>query len=614
MIENAPPFAAGDEGANLSAEPTGASAGMSASDGTLEPRRIQLASEPPITFGALKVEPMLRRISQADGREDFIEPRVMQVLVALLRADGGVVSRDELLQSCWNGAVVGEDAIDRVIGRIRRLTERFDGLRLETVTKVGYRLLHVGERAAPGDEPAAAGRPPSICVLPFLNMSDDPQQTYFSDGMTEDVITDLSKVSAVSVLARTTSFGLRNVTDPATDLASRLGVTHLLEGSVRKSGGRVRVTAQLIDGATGAHLWAERYDRDVADLFALQDELSCAIVEALRVRLLPEEKRAIEQRGTHHSEAYELYLLARRYYQGAEMDGGDIHRLDAIARLCRRAVTLDPDYAHAWTLIGAAQTALMCHTIPPREGGREAIEQALALDPNQAEPYAIKARFLLQDGAMEEARRQLDIALGLDPASALVRAVNGRYFYVKRDFAAAIPELEYAMGASDIWVSQSGILLSSYKAVGDEAGLQAAARRTLAIAEKVLDRDYVSISAIASAVDALACLGERDRARTLVERGLLIDPDNMRMRYNFACVLSGFLGDHDFAVTLLEPVLAGCMPGLLRHMAIDPDLEGLRDDPRFAALVSAARARLDPDAQVEATTHSAHPGERRHPS
>src|SRR5262249_31836345 len=140
-------------------------------------------------------------------------------------------------QSCWNGAIVGEDAIERVVGRIRRLAQRFEGLRLETVTKVGYRLLASEALAAATAEPPATARPPLICVLPFLNMSDDPQQTYFSDGMTEDVITDLSKVSALSVLARTTSFSLREVAVPVPELAERLGVSHVLEGSVRKAGG-----------------------------------------------------------------------------------------------------------------------------------------------------------------------------------------------------------------------------------------------------------------------------------------------------------------------------------------------------------------------------------------
>jgi adenylate cyclase len=560
---------------------------MGTSDETLEARRIELASEPPLSIGDLRIEPRLRRIAHRDGREALVEPRVMQVLVALLRAKGGVVSRDELLQSCWNGAIVGEDAIERVVGRIRRLTQRFAGLRLETVTKVGYRLL---ASDAPG--PAPAARKPSVCVLPFLNMSDDPQQTYFSDGMTEDVITDLSKVSALSVLARTTSFSLREVAAPIPELAGRLGVSHVLEGSVRKAGGRIRVTAQLVDGASGTHLWAERYDRAAADVFALQDELTGAIVEALRLQLLPEERFAIEQRGTHSAEAYELYLLARRYYFGGGIDSGEMRQLEAIERLCRRAVALDPDYAQAWSLMAVAQTALLCHLSAPGDGGLEAIARALALDPEQAEPHAIKARYLLQDGQMDAAREELEVALRLDPDSALVHTVAGRFFYVGRDFAAAIPHLEYATNANEIWAAEAGLLLSSYHAVGDPVGVNTTAQKVLMRAEKVLARDYVSLSGLGCGVGALAALGQVDRARALVERALLIDPDNGRMRYNFACGMSAFIGDYDLAIALLRPVLADCSAGLLRHVARDPDLDPIREDPRFIALVAAAHARV----------------------
>jgi len=565
---------------------------MSPSDVNQETRRIQLAGEPPIQVGDLRIEPMLRRIAHADGREELVEPRVMQVLVALLKAEGGVVSRDELLESCWNGTIVGEDAIERVVGRIRRLAERFEGFRLETVTKVGYRLL----RRQPAD--AAAAGAPSICVLPFLNMSDDPQQAYFSDGMTEDVITDLSKVRTLSVLARTTSFSLREVAMGVPELASRLGVSHVLEGSVRKAGGRLRVTAQLIDGATGAHLWAERYDRAVSDIFALQDELAGAIVEALRLRLAPEEKQAIERRGTHHPEAYELYLLARRYYLGGGVEFGEQRQLEAIKRLCRRAVTLDPDYAEAWSLIAAAQTALLCHLSIPRDGGREAIERALALDPGQAEPHAVKARYLLQDGQMERARDELEVALRLEPDSALVRAVAGRFFYVQRDFAAAVPHLEHAINASDIWAAEGGLLLSSYGALGDAAGMRATAQKVLAHAETALARDYISLSAIGCAVGALAALGQVERARALVERGLLIDPDNARMRYNFACGMCASVGDYDLALELLEPVLAQCSASMIRHLHQDPDLDPLREHPGFRAMVEAAAHRVGLSAEA----------------
>lgn len=570
---------------------------MNASDATLQSRRIDLASEPPLAIGELRIEPRLRRIAHADGRDEIVEPRVMQVLVALAKAQGGVVSRDELLQSCWNGAVVGEDAIERVVGRIRRLTERFAGLRLETVTKVGYRLLSEGPAAAAAAQTAEqpAQRLPSVVVLPFLNMSDDPQQTYFSDGMTEDVITDLSKVSALSVLARTTSFSLRETATTVPELAERLGVTHVLEGSVRKAGGRVRVTAQLVDGASGTHLWAERYDRPVADVFAVQDELTGAIVDALRLRLLPEERKAIEQRRTHSAEAYELYLLARRYYEGGGIDSGELRQLEVIERLCRRALDLDPDYAQAWSLLAVSQTALLCHLSAPGDGGRAAIERALAIDPDQAEPHAISARYLLQDGRMDEARAELDIALRLDPDAALVRAVAGRFFYVQREFAQAIPHLEYSTSVSEIWAAEAGLLLSSYNAVGDAEGVRRTAQKIWARAEKVLARDYASLNGIGCGVGALAALGHADRARALVERALLIDPDNGRMLYNFACGLAAFLQDGDTALKLLEPVFQECSLGLLRHVAHDPDLDPLRDDPRFAAMTLAAAKRLGLD-------------------
>ncbi|HLY78535.1 MAG TPA: TIR domain-containing protein, partial [Caulobacteraceae bacterium] len=167
--------------------------------------------------------------------------------------------------------------------------------------------------AAPSAAPGVAPPPRtlSICVLPFANMSDDPQQEYFSDGISEDIITDLSKVSALSVVARNTAFSFKGKSVKVPDLARELGVSHVLSGSVRKAAGRVRITAQLIDGVAGDQVWAERYDRDLTDIFALQDEIAEAIVGALRLTLLPAEKAAIERHGTANVEAYNLYLMAR---------------------------------------------------------------------------------------------------------------------------------------------------------------------------------------------------------------------------------------------------------------------------------------------------------------
>ena len=204
---------------------------------------------------------------------------------------------------------------------------------------------HIG--AIRGRRPFLASE---ICVLPFANMSGDQEQEYFSDGITEDIITDLSKVSALAVVARNSAFMYKGKHVDVTKVARELKVGHVLEGSVRKAGGRVRITAQLVDGSSNDHVWAERYDRDLNDIFALQAEISEAIVKALKLKLLPEERKAIEQRGTDNVEAYNLYLLARQsYITGYEVDA---RRGEAIIRLCKHATKIDPRYSRAWALHG----------------------------------------------------------------------------------------------------------------------------------------------------------------------------------------------------------------------------------------------------------------------
>src|SRR6185437_5745192 len=186
----------------------------------------------------------------------------------------------------------------------------------------------------------------SVCVLPFVNMSGDSEQEYFSDGITEDIITDLSKVSALAVASSNSAFMYKGKHVDIQKVVRELKVTHVLEGSVRKAGGRVRINAQLIDGATNNHVWAERYDRDASDIFAIQDEISQAIVKALRLRLLPEEKKAIERRGTDSADAHNLYLMARQAYVTSQ--DMSTRSSDAIIRLCVRATEIDPRYAQAW--------------------------------------------------------------------------------------------------------------------------------------------------------------------------------------------------------------------------------------------------------------------------
>ena len=271
---------------------------------------------------------------------------------------------------------------------------------------------------------APKGRRFSICVLPFANISGDIEQEYFSDGISEDIITDLSKVSALHVVSRNTAFTFKGKAVDVRQVAGQLNVSHVLEGSVRKAAGRVRITAQLIDGSNDSHLWAERYDRDLNDIFALQDEISHAIVDALKVKLLPEEKKAIERHGTENVDAYNLYLLARQSYTtGFE---GDVRRNEAIIRLCQRAVEIDPNYAEAWALIAMAEMLLRSTVDRGGDGGLAVAERALELNADLAEAHAVKARILSEEKRHDEASREIETVLGSIPS--LIRSTNVQPF------------------------------------------------------------------------------------------------------------------------------------------------------------------------------------------
>jgi adenylate cyclase len=445
-----------------------------------------------------------------------------------------------------------------------------------------------GTAAAPAPSPAV--RKLSICVLPFANMSGDPEQEYFSDGISEDIITDLSKVSALEVCARNTAFTFKGKSVKVPDVARELGVSHVLEGSVRKAGVRVRITAQLIDGASGNHLWAERWDRDLTDIFALQDEISEAIVRALKLRLLPEEKSAIERRGTDNVEAYNLYLMARQYLISGT--GADVQRLEAIVRLCQAAIDIDPNYARIWALMAVARRGLHFHFGQAGNDALAAADRALALDPNLAEAHAVKGDHFWNIGQPDEARAEIDIAVSLDPDSWEVNINAGYLSFRQGRFHDAIRHFGMAATAVEADFVCSGMMSTACLAVGDTEGARHAARMTIERCERALAKDPSNGSAMGFGAGALAGLGEGDRAKDWIRRALLIDPNNLRMRYNLACALSNMLGDSDAALGLLGPFFAQTTSSFVDHAKLDPDLDSLRGDPRFQAMIAAAEVRL----------------------
>ncbi|HZZ36487.1 MAG TPA: TIR domain-containing protein, partial [Caulobacteraceae bacterium] len=442
---------------------------------------------------------------------------------------------------------------------------------------------------APGAQAAPATRKLSVCVLPFANMSGDAEQEYFSDGISEDIITDLSKVSALSVVARNTAFTFKGKSFEVPQVARQLGVSHVLEGSVRKAGGRVRITAQLIDGTAGDHVWAERYDRDLTDIFALQDEISQAIVAALKLKLLPEEKKAIAQRGTENVEAYNLFLMAREHLVSGNV--GDPRREEAIIRLCSRAVEIDPNYARAWALLAQAQGSLRFARGRAGDDGWAAAERALSLDPTLAEPHAVKASVLKARGQRNEAHDELGLALRMDPESDVVNQAAGMMYYDERRFEDAIRHYTKVASLAETNFGSTGMLVSAHMTLGDVEGAHRAARMTLERVEKALARDRNNGAAMSFGVGALAVLGESERAKEWMARALLIDPDNHIMRYNFACTLSMNVGDADATIEMLRPIFPTISTSLLSAAKTDPDFDLIRDDPRFQAMIAEAEAR-----------------------
>jgi adenylate cyclase len=468
-----------------------------------------------------------------------------------------------------------------------------------------------GKESSPAEPRKARGQKVSVCVLPFVNMSGDAEQEYFSDGISEDITTDLSKVSALAVIARNTAFQFKGRSVDVCDVANRLGVSHVLEGSVRKAGNRVRINAQLIDGASGDHVWAERYDRDLTDIFAIQDELSKAIVEALKIKLLPGERAAIEHRGTNDVAAYNLYLMARQYW--IDGDFGESGRERRVIRICARATEIDPEYAQAWALMGLAQANLRYAYTGHEDAddGLAAANRALELDPTIAEARLPRAWHLAMFGRQEDAQAEIETALRLNPESWEVNKEAARVFYRQGRLKEATRYLEKATALSESDYHSRGMLSALYLAQNDLERARACAERVIEPVEAALARNPDNGAALAYGALSFAAVGNLERAREWVDRALLLDPDNMYMRYNLAWTVLGFFEDKEWALRLLEPAFVHGGNTLISLAEADRNLDPLRKDPRFQRMLEAAKARLaagpaaiNPVAATSAPPHS----------
>jgi adenylate cyclase len=447
-----------------------------------------------------------------------------------------------------------------------------------------YRVSGALAPAARAATPSSTSKP-SIAVLPFANVSGDPEQEYFSDGITEDIIIDLSKVSTLNVLSRNTTFGFKGRPVDIGRLGRQLNVGYVLEGSVRKAGERVRITAQLIDAGNDSHIWAERYDRQLNDIFALQDEISQAIVAALKVKLLPDEKKAIERCSTHDAKSYQLYLLARYH-----LNRRNVRDLEIALRFCQEALEIDPQYVHAWALVALCQAYLHI-AAKSEESGLSAADKALSLDPTVAEAHAARGRVLAGLGRHRDALAAHEESLRLDPNSFDVRYNFGRTCAQIGRHEAAIEHLERASALLDTDYVSLSFLAQCYSALNRHDEAKSAARRLIERIEKEVALRPDQSNAMAHGAIALARLGEKERAKEWASRALTMEPDDAVDHYNVACALAQ-MNETDQALDLLE----ACVPKLgakrISWIKQDNDLKPLHDHPRYQALIAQGEARL----------------------
>jgi adenylate cyclase len=426
---------------------------------------------------------------------------------------------------------------------------------------------------------------PSIVVLPFNNMSGDPEQEYFSDGITEDIITDLSKISGLLVIARHTAFTYKDKLVKVQQVGRELGVGYVLEGSVRKAGSRVRVTGQLIDSKEGGHLWADRFDRDLTDIFAIQDEITHAIVDQLRVKLLPQEKKSIAQTPTNNVEAYTYYLKGRELLYRSSTES-----FKRAKEMFGKAVELDPSYARAWAGIADSNTFLYMRTLEQLSVDDifAASERALALDNNLAEAHASRGAALTAAKRYSEAAAEFEKAISLDPNS-----FEAYYFYAracvfegKLEQAAALMERGAAAKPDDYQCIN--LLQQLYRSLGRDEDARAAAHRGAKLAERHLISHPDDARAAELGANALLELGETDRAREWLARALALEPDNAPTLYNCACLYAQ-LGEIDKAFELLNRGVATAGPEWPRWIEHDSSLDPIRSDPRYQQLLEKSR-------------------------
>ena len=448
-------------------------------------------------------------------------------------------------------------------------------------------------QAAPAKEPLASSTAvpeipeKSIAVLAFVNMSNDPENEFFSDGIAEDIINALTKVKALRVASRTSSFAFKGKSEDIGGVGRKLKVHTVLEGSVRKAGNRLRVTAQLIDVADGYHLWSERYDRQLEDVFEIQDEIAENIVRALRVVLGEDEKRAIEKAPTENIQAYEYYLRGRQIQHQMRRTA-----LQYARRMFDRAIEIDPNFARAHAGIADCCSFLYMYWDGSKanlEAADASSQRALELDPASAEAHTSRGVALTLRRDYREARREFDAALRLNPMLYEAHYFYGRACVTEGKLEEAVSHYRNAWRVRP--EDYQAILLSTdtLAKLGWDDEAMKAARQGIQVADAHLELNPDDARAWLLSGAALMRLGQREQALERARRAFAIDPEDSGVLYNLACIYA-LAGSGNEALDHLNRAIEHGF-GQREWLENDSDLDSIRER---AAIPSAAAKALTP--------------------
>ena len=421
----------------------------------------------------------------------------------------------------------------------------------------------------------------SVAVLPFSNMSTDAENEYFADGMAEEIINALSKIQSLRVASRTVSFALKGKNEDLADVGRKLHVSTVLDGSVRRMGNRVRITAQLVNVADGYQLWSDRYDREMEDIFAIQDDISQSIVKALRVILSEDEKKKIEKARTINVEAYDYYIRGRQFFHQLRRKS-----LEYAKQMFNKAIEVDPEYALAHAGVADCSSLLFMYFDARELNLRQAelaSRKALELEPDLAEAHVARGLAVSLSKKYDEAEREFEAALRLDP-----KLYEAAYFFARARLsegqpleAAKLFERAAALRPEDY--QAPALLGQAYKAAGKDVDAKNSYRRAVQLVNERLELNPDDARALIMGAVSMAAIGDPKIALDFVDRAVAVDPDDAGVLYNIACAYSS-LGRPDESITILERAVDKGYSHK-EWMENDPDLQPIRSSQRYQALL-----------------------------